>query len=93
MSVSCQGDSFRFDGLGCGEFTVYVGFRAQATGMHQAALTRRNSAGWTGDGGERFGCGVAHPQEGNITGNNPKYWPKWHSSVPNWDSETVDAAG
>jgi hypothetical protein len=69
MSVSCQGDSFRFDGLGCGEFTVYVGFRAQATGMHQAGLTRRNSAGWTGDGGELLGREVAHPHREKMTEN------------------------
>jgi hypothetical protein len=61
--------------------------------MHQTALTRRNSAGWTGDGGEVFRCQVAQPHQEKMPENKQKNCSKWHSSVPNWDSETVDAAG
>src|SRR6267378_8582720 len=48
--------------------------------MHQAALARRNPAGWTRDGGELFRRQVVHPHQGKIPKNKPKYCSKWHSS-------------
>jgi len=61
--------------------------------MHQAALARRDSAGWTGDGGELFRRQVAHPHQDKMPENKPKNCSKWHSSVPNWVSKTVDPTG
>jgi len=60
--------------------------------MHQTALARRNSTGWTGDGGELFGREVAHPHREKMPENKAKYCSKWRSSKVG-SSETVDPSG
>src|SRR6267142_682196 len=48
--------------------------------MPQTALARRNSAGWTGDGGELFRGQIAHPHREKMPENKGKGCSKWHSS-------------
>jgi hypothetical protein len=59
--------------------------------MHQAALARRNSAGWTRGGGKLFSRQVAHPHQEKVPKNKPKYRSKM-AQFQNQDSKTVDSA-
>jgi hypothetical protein len=59
-------ESFRFDGLGGGEFAIQMGFRAEPAGMQQAALAERDTARRTGDGAELFCRQVAHSHRDSL---------------------------
>jgi hypothetical protein len=59
-------ESFRFDGLGGGEFAIQMGFRAEPTGMQQAALAERDTACGTGDGAKLCCRHVAHSHRDSL---------------------------
>jgi hypothetical protein len=60
------GKSFRFNGLGGGEFAIQMWFRAEAAGMQQTALAERDTARGTGDGAKLCCRHVAHSHPENI---------------------------